>query len=145
MSASHWSPQNVKLQMKLYSATSATATAFYSRAEFAELTSTPEQAHSASASKAHKASAKPHKSTVPESNRLIVSSRAHVLAQLPSRIRVGVDRSLNIVEQQVRDLHLDDLHIRHIVQQQRVIGRGLQGKRSTPEQTIIQILDHLNV
>ena len=140
-----WTHQNVKLQMKLYSATSATATAFYSRAEFAELTSTPEQAHSASASKAHKASAKPHKSTVPESNRLIVSSRAHVLAQLPSRIRVGVDRSLNVVEQQVRDLHLHDLYLRHVVQQQRVVSRGLQGQSSASEQTIIEILDHLDV
>lgn len=64
---------------------------------------------------------------------------------LPSRIGIGVDRSLNVVEQQVRDLYLHDLHIRHIVQQQWVIGRGLQGQRSTPEQTIIQILDHLNV
>ena len=42
-------------------------------------------------------------------------SRAHVLAVLPSRIRVGVDRSLNVVEQQVRDLNLHDLHIRHVV------------------------------
>ena len=64
---------------------------------------------------------------------------------LPSRIRVGVDRSLNVVEQQVRDLHLHDLHIRHIVQQQRVIGRGLQGQRSTSEQAIVQVLDHLDI
>ena len=61
MSASHWTPQNVKLQMKLYCATSATATVFYSRAESAEHTSTPEQAPSACASKSHKTSGKPHK------------------------------------------------------------------------------------
>ena len=64
---------------------------------------------------------------------------------LPSRIRVGVDRSLNVVEQQVRDLNLHDLHIRHVVQQQRVVRRGLQGQSSAPKQAIIQILHHLNV
>ena len=42
--------------MKICSATSAIATAFYSRAESAELTSTPEQAPSASAFKAPKTS-----------------------------------------------------------------------------------------
>lgn len=56
-----WIHQNAKPLMTIYCATSATATVFYSRVESAEHTSTPEQALSASASKAHKTSGKPHK------------------------------------------------------------------------------------
>ena len=99
MLASLWIPQNVKLQMKLYSATSAIATAFYSRAESAELTSTPEQALSASAFKVPKLRPKPtkkHRARELSTNRQFSSTRS--IGDRPSRIRVGVDCSLNVVK-----------------------------------------------
>ena len=59
--------------------------------------------------------------------------------------RIRVDSSLDVVEEQVGNFDLDRLHLRHVVQEQRVIRGGLEGEGSASEESVVEVFLDLNV
>ena len=57
----------------------------------------------------------------------------------------GVDVSLDVVEEQVGDFDLHHLHVGHVVQEERVVGRGLQREGAAAEEAVGEILVQLDV
>lgn len=51
-------------------------------------------------------------------------------------LRVGIHRALHIVEQEVRDLELHIVDLRDVMQDQRVVGGGLQGEGPASEEPV---------
>lgn len=52
---------------------------------------------------------------------------------------VGIHRALHIIEQEVRDLELHIGDLRNVMQDQRVVGGGLQGEGPAPEEPIDEV------
>ena len=54
-------------------------------------------------------------------------------------LRVGIHRALHIVEQEVRDLELHIVDLRDVMQDQRVVGGGLQGEGPASEEPVDEV------
>lgn len=52
---------------------------------------------------------------------------------------VGIHRALHIIEQEVRDLELHIVDLRNVMQDQRVVGGGLQGEGPASEEPIDEV------